>query len=84
MDIEFVSQQALLSLGREGADPPPSETASLLGWLATTGALAPGRAQALADAHARLLDRGLRCALALEKRLVPVGLGRELAASAMA
>ena len=84
VDIEFVSQQALLSLGREGADPPPSDTASLLGWLATTGALAPGRAQALADAHARLLDRGLRCALALEKRLVPVGLGRELAASAMA
>ncbi len=79
VDIEFIAQQALLSLGREDAGAPPSETASLLDWLASHGALAPDRALALAHAHARLLDRGLRCALALEKRLVPAAEGRGLA-----
>jgi hypothetical protein len=33
---------------------------------------------ALAAAHARLLDRGLRCTLALEKRLVPRAEGEAL------
>ena len=79
VDIEFTAQQALLSLGREEAGAPPSETASLLDWLSSHGALAPERALALAHAHARLLDRGLRCALALEKRVVPAAEGRELA-----
>jgi len=82
VDIEFVAQQLLLSLGTAGLDaaPPPAETAALLNWLSAHGALAQARAKALAQAHGRLLDRGLRCALALQKRVVPVAEGQALAA----
>ncbi|GMU43127.1 MAG: glutamate-ammonia-ligase adenylyltransferase [Lysobacterales bacterium] len=80
VDIEFIAQQALLSLGRADAGEPPTDTASLLEWLATRDALPPAQSRELAAAHARLLDRGLRCALALEKRMVPVA--ERLAASA--
>jgi glutamate-ammonia-ligase adenylyltransferase len=73
VDIEFAAQRALLQLGAR--HPPqmpaiPTETAGLLEWLARHAALPEPAARALALAHARLLDRGLRCTLALEKRLV--------------
>lgn len=83
VDIEFVAQQALLARGSEspGEPYPPADTASLLVWLADRGLLPAAHATALAEAHRRQLDRGLRCALALEKRLVPVAEGRALAAT---
>ncbi len=80
VDIEFLAQHLLLSLGAVEASAPPADTASLLEWLSAHGALPPDRAQALALAHGRLLDRGLRCALALEKRVVPVSEGVAIAA----
>lgn len=82
VDIEFIAQQLLLSLGAVAVDdaPPPAETTSLLAWLSAHGALSDARAQELALAHERLLDRGLRCALALEKRVVPAAEGKTLAA----
>lgn len=83
VDIEFVAQQHLLNVGAlpAGAEQPPADTALLLDWLAIHGAMPPERAQSLAQAHGCLLDRGLRCALALEKRLVPATEGQLLAAT---
>jgi glutamate-ammonia-ligase adenylyltransferase len=83
VDIEFVAQRVLLARGSEcAAEPhPPADTESLLTWLASRGLLPESQANELALAHRRLLDRGLRCALALEKRLVPVAEGRALAAN---
>ena len=82
VDIEFVTQQVLLAHGSSSAadGQPPADTASLLRWLASRGLLPESQANQLALAHRRLLDRGLRCALALEKRLVPMAEGRRLAA----
>ncbi len=82
VDIEFVAQRVLLGHGSESAaEPhPPADTESLLTWLAGRGLLPESQANELALAHRRLLDRGLRCALALEKRMVPVAEGRTLAA----
>jgi glutamate-ammonia-ligase adenylyltransferase len=82
VDIEFVAQQTLLAHGSQSpAEPaPPTDTAALLAWLASRGLMPVAQATKLAAAHRRLLDRGLRCALALEKRLVPVTEGRALAA----
>lgn len=76
VDIEFETQRLVLRLAGASADRqldtrPPTDTASLLRWLGSHGAVAPDRAETLAQAHARMLDRGLRCTLALEKRLVP-------------
>lgn len=73
VDIEFIAQQILLSAGhRSGmATSPPTETNALLRWLADHQLLDRDRAEALATAHTRMLDRGLRCALALEQRVVP-------------
>lgn len=73
VDIEFASQQAVLSSGLAGsiAASPPTETIALLEWLAGHGVLPRSEAQSLAERHRCLLDRGLRCTLALEKRLVP-------------
>jgi glutamate-ammonia-ligase adenylyltransferase len=83
VDIEFVAQQTLLAHGSENpTEPaPPADTAALLAWLASRGLMPVAQATELAAAHRRLLDRGLRCALALEKRLVPVTEGQALAAS---
>jgi glutamate-ammonia-ligase adenylyltransferase len=81
VDIEFAAQRAVLKLGHKGSKSKgviPTETATLLAWLADTGALPATAASALAEAHARLLDRGLRCTLALEKRLVPRDEGEAL------
>ncbi|MCP5473773.1 MAG: bifunctional [glutamate--ammonia ligase]-adenylyl-L-tyrosine phosphorylase/[glutamate--ammonia-ligase] adenylyltransferase [Rhodanobacteraceae bacterium] len=73
VDIEFIAQQQLLAEGHraQGQESPPTETAALLGWLTGHGLLDTERATAMAEAHRRLLDRGLRCALALESRIVP-------------
>jgi [glutamine synthetase] adenylyltransferase / [glutamine synthetase]-adenylyl-L-tyrosine phosphorylase len=73
VDIEFIAQQQLLAEGQHCRDPepPPTETAALLSWLTRHGLLDPERAASMAEAHRRLLDRGLRCALALESRIVP-------------
>jgi len=80
VDIEFIAQQALLSLGPTINDQrPPTESAALLAWLAQHGALDERQAQSMANAHRRLLDRGLRCALALEKRIVSHAQGASLA-----
>jgi glutamate-ammonia-ligase adenylyltransferase len=83
VDIEFIAQQALLARGSESGShrAPPADTANLLAWLADQGLLPDDKAAHLAAAHRRLLDRGLRCALALEKRLVPVTEGKTLAAT---
>ncbi|MFO1493176.1 MAG: bifunctional [glutamate--ammonia ligase]-adenylyl-L-tyrosine phosphorylase/[glutamate--ammonia-ligase] adenylyltransferase [Lysobacterales bacterium] len=78
VDIEFETQRLLLQSGCS-ASPPP-DTAGLLDWLCTQGCLSAERAQALAQAHAALLDRGLRCTLALAKRLIPVEEARPLRA----
>ncbi|MGE4071212.1 MAG: bifunctional [glutamate--ammonia ligase]-adenylyl-L-tyrosine phosphorylase/[glutamate--ammonia-ligase] adenylyltransferase [Lysobacterales bacterium] len=73
VDIEFIAQQQLLAEGQHCRDqePPPTETAALLDWLTRHGLLDSERAASMAEAHRRLLDRGLRCALALESRIVP-------------
>lgn len=76
VDIEFETQRLLLQSGC--ADQPPPDTASLLDWLTTHGALNASRAAVLAHAHAALLDRGLRCTLALSKRLIPIEEARPL------
>jgi glutamate-ammonia-ligase adenylyltransferase len=81
VDIEFIAQRAVLELGAADlapTDPIPTDTSALLRWLGAQGALPSAMTAALAAAHARLLDRGLRCTLALEKRLVPRAEGEAL------
>ncbi len=73
VDIEFIAQQQLLAEGQHCRDQeaPPTETAALLDWLTRHGMIEADKAASMAEAHRRLLDRGLRCALALESRIVP-------------
>lgn len=73
VDIEFVAQQQLLAEGHrhQNGEAPPTETTALLAWLTRHQMLDADRADAMAAAHQRLLDRGLRCALDLDKRIVP-------------
>jgi [glutamine synthetase] adenylyltransferase / [glutamine synthetase]-adenylyl-L-tyrosine phosphorylase len=73
VDIEFIAQQHLLAEGQQcdQGQSPPTETAALLAWLSVNHAIDAPLAKSLAQAHQRLLDRGLRCALALDKRIVP-------------
>ena len=71
VDIEFLTQEWVLASALQSATPPPTETAALLRWLVENAGLNAALAAQLGAAHTRLLDRGLRCALALEKRIVP-------------
>ncbi len=72
VDIEFSTQHRVLASAAPATSSPPAETAALLGWLVEHADFDPAAAGSMAQAHARLLDRGLRSALALEKRVVPV------------
>ena len=72
LDIEFVLQTLVLL---HAADHPvllaDSNSAALIAAAAACGALAADQAQALAAAHAALLERALACTLDARPRLVP-------------
>ena len=72
VDLEFLLQFLVL---RDGAREPsllgPRDTPGLLDAACAAGALAPGPCAGLRNAHAVLLDAGLRCTLDRRARLVP-------------
>ncbi len=72
VDIEFAAQAALLGGQFETDTPIPTETGKLLRWLSDHGGLALERASTLSKRHAELLDQALRCALALQPRMLRV------------
>jgi glutamate-ammonia-ligase adenylyltransferase len=72
VDLEFLLQFLVLrDGGREPGMLGPRDTPALLDAAGVAGALAPGPCAALRDAHAVLLDTGLRCTLDRRARLVP-------------
>jgi len=72
LDIEFVLQTlVLLHAAEHSALLGPSNSAALIAAAAECGALAADQAQALAHAHAALLERALACTLDARPRLVP-------------
>jgi len=72
VDIEFGAQERTLRLQIDcpSNSDPPAETSALLSWLEQHGAISSETAATQSRLHARLLDRGLRCALALQPRVI--------------
>ena len=72
VDIEFVLQALVLAdAGAHAVLRGSGNSAELIALLAGCGALGAGDAQVLAQAHADLLDRAIRCTLDARPRIVP-------------
>ncbi|GAB3734680.1 bifunctional [glutamate--ammonia ligase]-adenylyl-L-tyrosine phosphorylase/[glutamate--ammonia-ligase] adenylyltransferase [Luteimonas pelagia] len=71
VDLEFLMQALVLrDAAASPALVPPRDTPGLLEAACGAGALAPSHCEALAGAHATLLDAGLRCTLDRRSRVL--------------